>query len=184
MLLRHRPPRIDDTRPATTRKGFEHLDQGSVAVLQWLRANRVDFVLVGAVAEAVRGSTDSSGPVSIVPAPYGRNFERLSRALSAADARLRIAGDEEGETETMQIKLTPEKLGRGQLWTIRCGSHDVDIEGRASGSPSYQELLYEAARFQLAGDLSVEVASPEHIEHYSHVRRTGLTPEIRITRNA
>jgi hypothetical protein len=27
------------------------------------------------------------------------------------------------------------------------------------------------------------VASPEHIEHYSHVRRTGLTPEIRITRN-
>jgi hypothetical protein len=84
----------------------------------------------------------------------------------------------------MQIKLTPEKLGRGQLWTIRCGSHDVDIEGRASGSPSYQELLYEAARFQLAGDLSVEVASPEHIEHYSHVRRTGLSPEIRITRNA
>jgi hypothetical protein len=28
------------------------------------------------------------------------------------------------------------------------------------------------------------VASPEHIEHYSHVRRTGLSPEIRITRNA
>jgi hypothetical protein len=183
MLLRHRPPRIDDKRPATTRKGFEHLDQGSVAILQWLKANRVDFVLVGGVAEAVRGSTDSTGPVSIVPAPYGRNFERLSRALGAADARVRVAADKEGETETMQVKLTPEKLGRGQLWTIRCGSYDLDIEGRASSSPSYQELLYEAARFQLAGDLSVEVASPEHIEHYSHVRRTGLTPEIRITRN-
>src|SRR5438309_7608865 len=84
MLLRHRPPRIDDTRPATTRKGFEHLDERSIAVLQWLRANRIDFVLVGAVAEAVRGSTDARGPVSIVPAPYGRNFERLSRALGAA----------------------------------------------------------------------------------------------------
>lgn len=184
MLLRHRPPRIDDTRPATTRKGFEHLDQGSVAVLQWLKANRIDFVLVGGVAEAVRGSTDSSGPVSIVPAPYGRNFERLSRALSAADARVRMAGDEEGETETMQIKLTAEKLGRGQLWTMRCGAHDLDIEGRTTAGPSYQELLYESARFQLAGDLSVEVASPEHIEHYSHVRRTGLSPEIRIMRNA
>jgi hypothetical protein len=184
MLLRHRPPRIDDTRPATTRKGFEHVDQRSIAVLQWLKANRIDFVLVGAVAEAVRGSTDSSGPVSIVPAPYGRNFDRVSRALGAADARVRTGVNEDGETETMQVKLTPEKLGRGQLWTIRCGSHDVDIEGRTSGSPTYQELLYESARFQLAGDLSVEVASPEHIEHYLHVRRTGLSPEIRITRNS
>jgi hypothetical protein len=184
MLLRHRPPRIDDTRPATTRKGFEHLDQRSISVLQWLKANRIDFVLVGAVAEGVRGSTESSGPVAIVPAPYGRNFERLARALSAADARVRIDADDEGEGETMQIKLTSEKLGRGQLWTLRCGAYDVDIEGRTSESPSYQELLYESARFQLAGDLSVEVASPEHIEHYSHVRRTGLSPEIRITRNA
>lgn len=184
MLLRHRPPRIDDARPATTRKGFEHLDQRWISVLQWLRANRIDFVLVGAVAEGVRGSTDANGPVSIVPAPYGRNFERLSRALSAADARVRIATEDEGETETMQIKLTPEKLGRGQLWTMRCGAYDLDIEGRTSESPSYQELLYESARFQLAGDLSVEVASPEHIEHYSHVRRTGLSPEIRIMRNA
>jgi hypothetical protein len=184
MLLRHRPPRLDDKRPATTRKGFEHLDQGAVAVLQWLKANRVDFVLVGAVAEAVRGSTDATGPVAIVPAPYGRNFERLSRALSAADARVRIAAEEEGEAETMQIKLTPEKLGRGQLWTVRCGAHDLDIEARSSGSPSYQEVLYESARFHLAGDLSVEVASPEHIEHYAQVRRTGLSPEIRISRSA
>src|ERR1700729_3921329 len=93
MLLRHRPPRIDDTRPATTRKGFEHVDQRSIAILQWLKANRIDFVLVGAVAEAVRGSTDASGPVSIVPAPYGRNFDRLSRALGAADARVRTGVD-------------------------------------------------------------------------------------------
>jgi hypothetical protein len=136
------------------------------------------------VAEAVRGRTDAAGPVAIVPAPYGRNFERLARALSAADARVRVEAEDDGETETMQIKLTSEKLGRGQLWTVRCGAHDLDIEGRPSGSPSYQELLYESARFQLAGDLSVEVASPEHIEHYAHVRRTGLSPEIRISRNA
>ena len=83
----------------------------------------------------------------------------------------------------MPVKLTAEKLVRGQRWTLRCGAHDLDIEGRAAGSPSYQELLYEAARFELAGDLSVEVASPEDIEHYAHVRRTGLSPEIRITRN-
>ena len=30
--------------------------------------------------------------------------------------------------------------------------------------------------------LSVEVASPEDLEHYSHVRRTGTAPEFRVTR--
>jgi hypothetical protein len=28
----------------------------------------------------------------------------------------------------------------------------------------------------------VDVASPEDIEHYAHVRRTGTAPELRITR--
>jgi hypothetical protein len=155
-----------------------------MAVLQWLKANRVDFVLVGAAAEGVRGDATATGPVSIVPAPYGRNFDRLSRALVAADAVVRVDTGDGGDTELMQVKLTPEKLGRGQLWTVRCGNYDLDIEGRRKSSPSYQELLYEAGRVQLAADLSVEVASPEYIEHYAHVRRTGLTPEIRITRTA
>ena len=109
----------------------------------------------------------------------------MTSSMSDSDWDIRREGRAWKGTEVWQRwELTPEKLGRGQLWTIRCGSHDLDIEGRASGSPSYQELLYESARFQLAGDLSVEVGSPEHIEHYSHVRRTGLSPEIRITRNA
>jgi hypothetical protein len=181
MLLRHRPPRID-TRPATTNKGYEHLDERWIAVLRWLKANNVDFVVVGAVAEAVRGGSHAAGPVSVVPAPYGRNFERLSRALTAADARVRIDSVKHGEVETMQVKLTPEKLGRGALWTVRCGDYDLDIEGRPSGTPSYQELVYESGRFELTPEVSVDVASPEHIEHYAHVRRTGLSPEIRISR--
>ncbi len=139
-------------------------------------------MLVGVVAEAVRGVSSAHGPVAIVPAPYGRNFERLARALNAAHARLRIDATRSGE-DTMQIKLTAEKLARGQRWTFRCGEYDVDIEGRPKEAPRYQELLYEAGRFQLADDLSVEVASPEDIEHYAHMRRTGTAPEIRIRRS-
>ena len=40
------------------------------------------------------------------------------------------------------------KLSRGQLWTLRCGSHDLDIEGHVDGVPGYQELLYETTRFE------------------------------------
>jgi hypothetical protein len=177
MLLRHRPPAID-SQPGTTSESYAHLSVKSITVLRWLKANGVEHVLVGPVADAIRGGTAISGPVSIVPAPYGRNYGRLSRALWSEHARLRV----DGEADTVPIKLNEEKLLRGGRWTLRCGVHDFDIEGRPAGAPSYQELLYEAARFELAPDLSVDVASPEDLEHYAHVRRTGTSPEIRITR--
>jgi hypothetical protein len=182
MLLKRRPPRIDN-RPVEARNGFEHLGSNALAVLRWLKANRIDFILVGPVAEAIRGHARARGPISIVAAPYRRNLERLARALDSADACIRIDGAGiTGDADMTPTKLTAEKLARGQLWTLRCGSHDLDIEGHATGVPSYQELLYEASSFELATEVTVEVASPEDIEHYAHVRRTGAAPEIRITR--
>jgi hypothetical protein len=197
MLLKHRPPRIE-SRPAELADGFQHLDQSAVAVLRWLNANRVDYVLVGPVARAIRGDTETRGPVAIVPAPYGRNWERLCTALVAGHAGLRTEAAVRGgapQTTQAPVKLTAEKLARGRRWLLRCEGHDLDIEAAAShrdrartGSadvgPRYQELLYEAARFEVAPGLTAEVASPEDLEHYSHLRRTGGAPEFRITRKA
>lgn len=187
MLLRHRIPRLESQQSVPASKGFEHLDERWIAVLRWLRANRVEFVLVGYVARSIRGDSAARGPVAIVPAPYGRNLDRLARALLSAHARLRIDGaadPQSAEAETMPVKMTAEKLIRGQRWTLRCGTHDLDIEGRPAGVPRYQELLYEAVRFEPAAELSVEVASPEDIELYDHVRRTGVSPEFRVVRNS
>jgi len=141
-------------------------------------------VLVGAVAEAVRGNTRIDGPVAVVPAPYRRNLERLARALNAEHARVRVDANGVSEAEASLLKLDHDKLAENTRWTLRCGSHDVDIEsgvGAASnGMPSYQELLYEAGKFELEPDLIVEVAAPEDIEHFLQLRRTGKPPEIRI----
>lgn len=182
MLLKRRPPRIQTT-PSKTHQGFEHVDVAALAVLRWLSANHVDFVLVGPAAAAIRGHEADPGPVSIVAAPYRRNLERLARALDSTGAAIRLDGaGVDGEVDTTPTKVTAEKLARGQLWTLRCGAYDLDIEGHIPGITSYQDLLYEASRFEPAPGISVEVASPEDIEHCAHVRRTGSAPEIKITR--
>jgi hypothetical protein len=184
MLLRNRPPAIDST-PAATVQGLEHLTDSTVSVLRWLNANRVDYVLVGPVARAIRGDTSANGPVSIVPAPYGRNLDRLARALWSAHARLRVDATSlhsSAQDETVPIKLTAEKLVGADRRTLRCGMHELDLEGRPDGVPRYQELLYESSRFEVAPEVSIEVAAPEDIELYDHIRRTGVAPEMRVTR--
>lgn len=194
MLLRHRPPDID-TRPVTLRQGLGHLDQGWVAVLRWLNANKVDYVVVGPVAHAIRGELTARGPVGIVPAPYSRNFERLCNALVAQAAGLRGDRGPGAGGHAVPVKLEPEKLARGRRWLLRFAGYDLDIESAAprvvggsedvdpaAGGARYQELLYESARFELAPGVTVEVASPEDLEHFSHVRRTGVAPEFRVIR--
>jgi len=152
-------------------------------MLRWLQANRVEYVLVGPVADAIRGNTSAKGTVAIVPAPYVRNLERLSRALWSAHARRRIEKPAGPGQETLPVKLSASKLASGERWTLRCGSYDLDIEGRPAGAPSYQELLYEAVTHEPAPDAGVDVAAPEDLERYAFARRTGVSPEIRITRN-
>jgi hypothetical protein len=181
MLLRNRLPALDQA--PTARTGLLPIGEGAVAMLRWLGANRVDYVLVGPVARAVRDGEGAHGPVSIVPAPYGRNLDRLARALWSARARLRLDGARtDGADGTVPVKVGAEGLIRPDRWTLRCGVHDLDIEGRPAGVPRYQELLYEASRTEVAPGVFVEVASVADIEHYEHVRRTGVPPEIRVTR--
>lgn len=184
MLSRNRAAKRIDNSPVVPRKGFEHLEASSIATLRWLNANRVDYVLVGAVAEAIRRRVPVSGPVAVVPAPYRRNFERLAGALTRVQARQRIAAEALGQAEPEALKPTAEMLAGSRPWAFRCGVHDLDVEGRPSGAPRYQELLYEAGRFEVADGVAFEVAAPEDIERYAHLRRTGIVPEIQIKRSA
>jgi hypothetical protein len=189
MRLKRSLPGIEH-RSIKPTEGLEHLRSDWVAIVRWLNANKVEYVLIGPVAEAIRGNAKVQGPVAIVPAPYRRNLERLSRALSNEHARQRVDAGKAAGADPVPVKMTAEKLAESTRWTLRCGANDLDVEGgiRAAGDapgiPSYQELLYEAGRFELEPGVGVEVASPEDIHHFAHLRRTGVRPEIRITRQS
>jgi hypothetical protein len=190
MLLKQRPSRIEVDPPVATGPGFDHLDSGSLATLRWLKENRIEFVLTGSVAEAVHSRSTTHGPVVIVPAPYRRNLDRLARALRAVGARVR---DERSAADVPSppAHVTVESLSSRKLWAFACGSQRIDVVGTgtpatggSSGASGYQELLYEANRAEIGPGLTVEVASPEDIEHYAHMRRTGTAPKITISRQS
>lgn len=209
MLLRHRSPAIDPST-VTHRAGFEHVEPTAIAVLRWLNAHKVDYVVVGPVGHAIRGDLTAKGAVAIVPAPYGRNYDRLAEALIAEHAGLRSERGLTGpsvRSEAVPVKLSGDKLARGRRWMLQIGEYDLDVERSAvrgsggEGGPAadaahveqihagqqagarYQELLYEAHRFELMDGVAVQVASPEDLELYTHLRRTGSAPEFRVTRN-
>lgn len=175
-----------DNAPVRAAQGYEHLSASSIAVLRWLNSASIDFVLVGAVAREIRGARAVRGPVAIVPAPYGRNLDRLAHALASAQARLRAGVGSGGIALTPVqgevVKLDAQQLLGPQRFELRCGSHDLDVEGRPEGVPSYQELLFESVRFELSDNVAAEVAAPEDIELYDHLGRTGTAPEIRVSR--
>jgi hypothetical protein len=190
LLLKRHPPQIDTTRPFEPNPGFERVDPGEIALLRWLREQRIDFVLVGSAAQAVNSGSLTAGPLAIVPAPYRRNLERLVRALAHEEARVRNEWAlPPGRAQDAPAQLAVSDLMRDQVWSLCCGPLPIDVVGTGApsahggpGASDYQELLYEATRSELTPDLSVEVASPEDIEHYAHLRRTGSVPQITISR--
>jgi hypothetical protein len=191
MLLKRRLPHIDTTRPIEVSPGFEHLNRNTLAVLRWLKEHRVEFVLVGPVANAVHSRTGSALPVAIVPAPFARNLERLARALNAAEARVRDEREALDPHPSATGRITAQQLTRPDVWTLWCGPHPIDVVGTsapsssgASAASAYQELLYEASGFELGPELSVQVAAPEDIQHYAHLHKTGRPPRITVSRRS
>jgi len=71
-----------------------------------------------------------------VPAPYGRNYERLARALWSAHARIRI----DGEADTTPVRVSAEKLARGAMQRTTQALADLDVPElltrRLEGVPS------------------------------------------------
>lgn len=154
---------------------MEHLTDALLALLRWLAAGQVEYVVVGAAGQAIRSHSGAEGPLAIAPAPYGRNLDRLARSLVAAHARPR------GEDVALTVRFNAATLAGGERWELRCeDAYDLDLE--ILPADRYAELMYDAGKFEITDALSVEVASQEDLERRRYAAATGEEPEIRISR--
>ena len=132
--------------------------------LQALETHRVEFVLVGDLAAAIYNHGGFVPGVAIVPGGYGRNVERLMKALDGMGADLGIADrpDPRGlEWRRMDLReITP--------CTFMTTHADLDVNFKPPGTNGYPDLFEDASRVQLAPGARPHVASPDDLDRMTH----------------
>ena len=110
-----------------------------------LAEHDVDYVLIGGLAAVIRGSSAMTNDADVFPEPSQTNLERLSAALTALQARLRVESTPDG----IPFEPHPALLNSMTManLTTRCG--DLDIAFAPSGLDSYQEVLGRSEEFRL-----------------------------------
>ena len=125
-------------------------------LLELLVRHRVDFVVVGGLAAAARGSGRATFDLDIAYARDEENLERLAAALHEAGAKLR------GAPAAVPFLLDAETLKRGSNFTFSTRNGPLDILGDPAGAPSYRELLAAATPVDVRG-VTIFVASLDHM---------------------
>jgi hypothetical protein len=148
------------------------LDHGIVATLAALETHRVEFVLVGDVAEAIYNGGGLISGVAIVPGSYGRNVERLTNALNGLSAEMGIAGraDPRGlDWRRMDLReLSP--------CSFMTAYADIDIDFEPAGTSGYRDLFQDAERYELGRGARPHVASADDLDRVGHAGAPPVAP--------
>ncbi|HEX4106697.1 MAG TPA: hypothetical protein VHX88_01095 [Solirubrobacteraceae bacterium] len=136
-------------------------------VLRVLQDARVEFVLIGGFAAALHGLESGRPTLTIVPARFTRNLDRLAVALRVLDARVRTpaTGD-----QTQRLPLSATELRRYGRWTMNTQRGPVELDFEPPATAGHLDV-YENARRMPAGDgVSVEVASIADLVRIAEMR--------------
>lgn len=127
-------------------------------LLEVLHRHDVQYVLIGGLAAALRGSATPTFDVDITPATGADNLARLSSALTDLDARIRVDGIPEG------LPFSHDAASLARMTTLnlvtRCG--DLDIAFDPAGIGDYSQWEAGSASIRVLG-VPVRVASLDDI---------------------
>lgn len=121
-----------------------------------LAEHRVDFVVIGAAAGAIHGSSYPTYDVDVAYARDRANLERLAGSLRSLGATLR------GAPPDLPFILDAKTLEEGGNFTFDTALGSLDVLAYPSGSPAYEQLTAAASVVSLQG-FRVRVASLDHL---------------------
>ncbi|MFL5767618.1 MAG: hypothetical protein ACJ758_07225 [Actinomycetota bacterium] len=116
-------------------------------ILRVLNEHGVEYVLIGGLAAVLYGEPHLTTDVDIVPQESRANLDRLSAALGVINARIRIAGDEEG----VPFSHDAASLAQVRIWNLTTDLGNLDITFVPSGTRGYDDLIREMHRVRLGG---------------------------------
>jgi hypothetical protein len=121
------------------------------AILAALERNYVSYVLIGALAQVVRGADQITQGVDICPSFASDNLERLAHAADELGAR---------HADGSQLALTDEALGNERVISLSTSSGTLQIVGAPEGAPrGFVDLRRAATKEHLGDGLQPLVAS-------------------------
>jgi hypothetical protein len=133
---------------------------GARALLETLARHRVDYLLIGGVAERLWGSPRLTDELDVCPATGRTNLRRLAAALNELGAAFRPAGPKEGFappepwSESSFGDFTSLALATPHGW--------LDVWFRPDGTTGYADLARNAGEAEIAGN-RVRIASLDDI---------------------
>jgi predicted nucleotidyltransferase len=123
-------------------------------ILGILDRHGVRYVLIGGLAAILYGAPHITTDVDIVPQEGPDNLRRLSEAMRELNARIRVAGDEEG----VPFSHDAASLARLGTWNLVTDRGNLDVVFVPSGTRGFDDLVRDAHHVAVRG-VDVPVAS-------------------------
>jgi hypothetical protein len=120
-------------------------------ILAALEGNHVDYVLIGGLAQVLRGADRVTGGIDICPSFGAGNLDRLADACAALHAI---------RQDRMPLQVTEDVLGSEPVVSLRSDAGDLRLIASPAGAPGgYVDLRRAATREHLGQGLQTLVAS-------------------------
>lgn len=112
-------------------------------ILSLLKANSVNYVLIGGMAAIAQGSAYLTNDVDICYAREKQNLENLVMALKPLHPYLR------GAPKDLPFICDAKTLQNGLNFTLSTDVGDIDLLGEVKGVGEYNEVVKRSERFQI-----------------------------------
>lgn len=127
---------------------------GAGEIFSVLNSFGVEYVVIGGIAQTLRGVVIRTDDVDICPSRSPENLRRLTRALAEMDAREWDAY----KGEEVDRDWSVEMLEVDNLWILRTKHGALDVLLKPAGSDGYDSLSEDADIMEVGG-LEVPVVS-------------------------